>query len=278
MQQGGFAISTGKTIRLKRIFNKKGKAIIFAPVHNMTSPEPYKGQVNVPEAVESAVAGGATAMVMSKGFLRQSAPKWDGSIGILNYLFTYASLSPDPIQQVMISGVKESARIGADGVCFFVGLSTKNDQAVIEMLGKVGELCDRHGLVFAAEAEFPGFYESSETHLKKHGVRYLKFTARLCAELGCDLISTNWTGDEESFADLVDYVKIPVLINGGPKMPEPEFLSMVEKSVKAGGCGCLVGRNISEAKNVTGIVKAISMITDNQCNAIEAYKRSCDEA
>jgi len=104
----------------------------------MTSPEPYKGQIDVLDAVSKAVAGGATAMIMSKGFLRIGASGWNPKVGILNYLFTYAALSPDPIQQVMVSTVEESARIGADGICFFVGLSTENDTNVLEMLGKAG--------------------------------------------------------------------------------------------------------------------------------------------
>jgi fructose-bisphosphate aldolase / 2-amino-3,7-dideoxy-D-threo-hept-6-ulosonate synthase len=255
-----FAINTGKTIRLKRIFDKNGKAVLFAPVHNMTSPKPYGGQIDVSESVKKAVAGEATAMVMSKGFLRNSATDWDGSVGILNYLFTYTALGTDPIRQVIISSVEESARMGADGVCFFVGLSSKNDAEVLELLGKVGDLCDRYGLIFAAEAEFPGFYDSQEEHLKKHGISYLKYTARVCAELGCDLVSTNWTGSVESFRELVDYVKIPVLLNGGPKMPEKSFLEMIEKSVKAGASGCLVGRNFSEAKDIEKIVRAASGI------------------
>jgi len=254
------AIATGKTIRLKRIFDNDGKALIFAPVHNLTSPEPYAGQVDVKTAVGKSVKGGATAVVMSKGFLRQSAEDWNGKVGILNYLFTYAALSPNPIEQVLISSVEESIKIGADGVCFFVGLATKNDPYVIKLLGKIGEKCDEYGLVFAAEAEFPGFYQSQEEHLKKYGKRYLKYTARLCAELGCDFISTNWPGTAEAFSDIVDYVKIPVLINGGAKMPEEDFLKMVGDSIGAGGSGCLVGRNLSEAKDIEKITIATSKI------------------
>jgi fructose-bisphosphate aldolase/2-amino-3,7-dideoxy-D-threo-hept-6-ulosonate synthase len=254
------AVNTGKTIRLRRIFDSNGKAVIFAPVHNMTSPKPYKGQIDVEKSVGMAAAGGATAMVMSKGFLRQSASTWRPGIGILNYLFTYTALGPDPIRQVIISSVEESVRLGADGVCFFVGLSTKNDAEVIELLGKVGDLCDRYGLVFAAEAEFPGFYQSQESHLKKHGTDYLKYTGRVCAELGCDFISTNWTGDRRSFEELAEYVRIPVLLNGGEKMPEKDFLKMIEDSVKAGGSGCLVGRNFSEAADIEKIVRAAAGI------------------
>jgi fructose-bisphosphate aldolase / 2-amino-3,7-dideoxy-D-threo-hept-6-ulosonate synthase len=266
------AINTGKTIRLRRIFDENGKAVIFAPVHNLTSPSPYPGQIDVAKSVKQCVAGGATAMVMSKGFLRICAPEWNSRIGILDYLFTYAALSPDPIQQVAISTVEEAARIGADGVCFFVGLSTKNDPYVLELLGKVGDLCDRYGMVFAAEAEFPGFYDSQESHLKKHGIKYLKFTARLCAELGCDFISTNWTGDIDSFSDLVDYVKIPVVINGGPKMPEPDFLKMVENAMQSGAAGCLVGRNLSETKDIEKLTRATAMIIRENKTAAEAVK------
>ncbi|MBU4257592.1 fructose-bisphosphate aldolase, partial [Patescibacteria group bacterium] len=118
----------------------------------------------------------------------------------------------------------------------------------------------RYGMVFAAEAEFPGFYDSQQSHLEKHGIKYLKFTARLCAELGCDFISTNWTGDRDSFADLVDYVKIPVVINGGPKMPEPDFLKMIDNAMQSGASGCLVGRNLSETKDIEKLTRATAMI------------------
>lgn len=263
-------INTGKTIRMKRIFDENGKAVIFATVHNLTSPDPYPGQIDVASSVSQSVKGGATAMIMSKGFLRMSAPTWNGKIGILNYLFTYAALSPNPIQQVAISTVEESARIGADGVCFFVGLATEKDPYVLDLLGKVGEQCEKHGLLFAAEAEFPGFYNSQESHLKKYGIKYLKFTARTCAELGCDFISTNWTGSIESFSDLVDYVKIPVLINGGPKMLDMDFLKMVENSIKAGGSGCLVGRNLSEVKDIEKMTRATARVIREGLSAEEA--------
>lgn len=264
--------NTGKTIRLKRIFDENGKAVIFAPVHNMTSVEPFPGQIDVAKSVAQSVKGGATAEVISKGFLKMSAPSWHGNIGILNYIFTYASLSPKPIQQVLISTVEESAILGADGVCFFVGLATQDDAEVIKLLGKVGEECEKYGLVFVCEAEFPGFYGSFEESSQKHGLQYLKFTGRLCAELGCDLISTNWTGTVDKFAELVNYVQVPVLINGGPKMAEKDFLKMIEGSIQAGGSGCLVGRNFSEAQSIEKIVRAASKIVRYNSSAGEAAK------
>lgn len=265
-------MSTGKTIRMKRIFDESNKAVIFASVHNMTSVDPFPGQIDPAKSIEQSVKGGATAQVVSKGFLKMGASIWNGKVGILNYLFTYAALSPRPIQQILISSVEESVRIGADGVCFFVGLATEDDAKVIELLGKVGNECDNQGLVFICEAEFPGFYGSMKQSLNKYGLKYLKFTTRLCAELGADAISTNWPGSTEEFAEIVDYAKVPLLINGGPKMPEKDFLSMVEGATKAGAKGCLVGRNFSETKSIEKIVRAASMIIKENKSADESLK------
>jgi fructose-bisphosphate aldolase / 2-amino-3,7-dideoxy-D-threo-hept-6-ulosonate synthase len=266
-------MSTGKTIRVKRIFDSSSNnAVIFAAVHNMTSVEPFPGQIDVGKSIGESIKGGATAQVISKGFLKMCAPQWNGGIGILNYIFTYAALSPKPIQQILISSVEESARLGADGICFFVGLATEDDPQVIELLGKIGDECDKYGLAFVCEAEFPGFYGSMKESLDKYGLKYLKFTARLVAELGADIVSTNWPGSIEEFSEIVDYAKIPVLINGGPKMPEYDFLKMVEGSIKGGGRGCLVGRNFSEAKSIEKITRAASMIVKENKNADDAIK------
>lgn len=263
---------TGKTIRLKRIFDQNGKAVISAPVHNLTSTDPFPGQIDVCECIKESIAGGATAQVISKGFLKKCAGAWNGSVGILNYMFTYAALSPKPIQQIAITTVEESLRLGADGICFFVGLATEDDPYVIEMIGKVSEECDKYGMVFICEAEFPGFYASTEDSLKKYGIKYLKFTGRLCSELGADAISTNWPGSIDKFVELVDYVKTPVLVNGGPKMDERDFLVMIENSIKGGGKGCLVGRNFSEANNTMEITRAASMIIKDNKTVEEAVK------
>ena len=252
-------INTGKTLRAKRIFTN-GKAVIFAPVHHLTSVNPFPGQIDVKKAVGQASAGGATAIVISKGFLKICAPTWNKEVGVINYLCTYAALSPKPIQQIAISSVEESAMLGADGVCVFVGFSTEDDSDVLDFLGKVGNECEKYGLIFIAEAEYPDFYHPQDEHKKKYGVKYLKYTARVCAELGCDVVSTNWTGDIESFKELVDYVKIPVLLNGGPKMDEKCFLNMVDDSIKAGASGCLVGRNLSEAEDTEKLTKSVSSI------------------
>lgn len=252
--------ASGKTIRLSRILGPDGNAVIIAPVHNSTSVDPYPGQVDVPAVAEEAVNAGATGVVLTKGSITSCAPTWHGHAGVLHYIFSYTPLGPNPIKQVQIGTVEESLRLGADAVCVFVGLATDDDAAVIEHLGRIGVECDRLGMPFVCEAEFPGFYDSMEESLERYGLRYLKYVARLCGELGADVVSTNWPGDPEMFAEIVDYARIPVLINGGPQVEEGEFLSRLQAARDAGGRGCLVGRNFSETGHLTQTVRSAAEI------------------
>jgi fructose-bisphosphate aldolase / 2-amino-3,7-dideoxy-D-threo-hept-6-ulosonate synthase len=263
---------TGKTMRMSRIFDANGNAVIFAPVHNSTSVDPFHGQLDVPAVVTEAARAGATAMNLTKGSIRDCAPTWIGGIGALHYTFSYTPLGPDPIRQVEVGTVEESLRLGADGVCLFVGLATANDYEVVSAIGRIADECDRHGLVFVCEAEFPGFYDSMEESLERYGLRYLKYTARLCAELGADIVTSNWPGHADQFAEIVDYVKIPVLINGGPQVGELEFLQRLQAAREAGGRGCLVGRNFSETGHLDKTVRASSLILREGRAAADVYE------
>ena len=48
---------------------------------------------------------------------------------------------------------------------------------------------------FIAEAEFPTTYASVEALKQQYGFEYLRRNVRLCAELGADIVKTNWPGD-----------------------------------------------------------------------------------
>ena len=69
----------------------------------------------------------------------------------------------------------------------------------------------------------------------KYDVDVVKHLARIGAELGADIIKTNYTGSPETFKEVVSGCPLPVIISGGPKMgPEKELLEMVEVSLEAG--------------------------------------------
>lgn len=264
---------TGKLVRLNRMFDKTGTCIIFAGCHQMTSHEIYPGQRNVVESCRKAIEGGATCINIGKGFIQKVVPVLRQDTAVLNYLPVYPAYSKkNPYEMIVTSTVEEALINGADGIVCPVDLYGETAGDAMKMIAAYVRECEKYGLVFVVEAEFPTFYATNDDNIAKYGAEYLMFSGRICAELGVDVISTNYTNDPESFREIIDYVKLPVLINGGTKVPEKEFLEMVEITAKAGARGCLIGRNISESSDPVKMTRAIGDIFRKKISAQEAYE------
>ena len=97
--------------------------------------------------------------------------------------------------------------------------------------------------------------------------------ARVGAEIGADIVKCSYTGDINSFSRVVDGAQVPVVIAGGPKMDsDMDILNMVSDSLKAGGHGVSIGRNVFQHRDVQGIMGAISDICLKGFTAKEAFE------
>jgi len=97
--------------------------------------------------------------------------------------------------------------------------------------------------------------------------------ARVGAELGADIVKTNFTGSVESFRRVVEGCPVPVVVAGGEKMnSNEEILKMVEMAMEAGAAGVAIGRNIFQAENPRLMTKAISMIVHENAGWKEALE------
>lgn len=253
---------TGKTVRLKKFFGRHGKVIIAAPTHNMARVEPMPGQINMKSYIQKINSTGITAVLMGKGSIKITAPVISRDIGIINHIRIPIAYEIKTLKRAVISNVEESIRLGADGICAYIGLSTGNDREILETLAALSGECDKWGIVLLAEACFPDVWLSEEENMKEHGFKYLMHAVRICSELGCDIISTIWPGDPDKFAKMVEYAQIPVLINGGTVTSESKFLKKVELSLEAGGSGVLGGRNFTEENCVEKIASTTKLIED----------------
>jgi fructose-bisphosphate aldolase / 2-amino-3,7-dideoxy-D-threo-hept-6-ulosonate synthase len=111
----------------------------------------------------------------------------------------------------------------------------------------------------------------------EHDVGYVKLAARIGAELGADIVKTNYTGSPDTFKEIVKGCNVPVVIAGGPKMDtEADLLQMVYDAIGAGAMGVAIGRNIFQAKDPTLLVSKLCTIVHKGYTAEEAEKiKSC---
>ena len=103
-------------------------------------------------------------------------------------------------------------------------------------------------------------------------VEVVKLAARVGAELGADIVKTNYTGDIASFKQVVEGCPVPVIIAGGSKGNDADCLKMIEDAMKAGAAGVAMGRNSFQHENPAKFVKAVCEVVHQGKSSKDACK------
>ena len=264
-------MSTGKSLRLKRLIDARGVALICALDHGMTSPWFLDPLADIEGRAREAIAGGSNAIMISKGMLRLAAEAFAPDTAVCMLLSASSRPQRDRPDIVAIAQVEEALRLGADAVVLYVSLEGDDEPQMLRTLAEAGRECERLGIPLIAEAEFPTTYASVDGLASQYGLEYLERNVRLCAELGADLIKTNWPGDEEGFARLVRVANgLPVVHAGGSRISDAELLERQEAAMRAGAVGCSVGRNIFMHDNPEAITRALAAVIRERQSAEQA--------
>lgn len=90
------------------------------------------------------------------------------------------------------------------------------------------------------------------------------YAARIGLELGADIIKIKYPGSVESLHWAVESAgKTKIVIAGGAKEDEAQFLQTAKDAIKAGAIGMAVGRNIWQNKNPLEITRKLKEIIFN---------------
>jgi len=214
---------------------------------------PCKGIENMQTTVNALLKGGADAVLVHKGIAKRVDA---GNAGLVVMLSGASNLNPNPNYKVQVCSVQEAVRVGADAVSVHVNLGAQDEDKMLVKLGKVAEECDLFGMPLLAM-----MYPRGPKITNEHAPDLVAHAARLGAELGADIIKTNYTGDMESFKVVVECCPVPVVIAGGPKAKTAkDTLEMTIDALKAGGSGLSIGRNVFQHESPTAMTKALSAV------------------
>lgn len=243
----------GIGLRLERIA-PSGRAVIV-PMDHGTSSGPIQGLQDPTQAAHQASQGGASAIVVHKGLIPAIAPVLDDA-ALIVHLSASTSLNPDANDKRLVTDVQEALRLGADGISIHVNVGAPTESRMIEDLGQTAKACHEHGVPLLAM-----MYPRGPEIEDPHDVDNVAHVARLGAELGAHLIKTPYTGDRDTFQQVVDGCPVPVVISGGPKTGTPrDLLETVHGAVTAGAAGVSIGRNIFQSDDPALTVQAIRRI------------------
>jgi len=215
-----------------------------------------KGLEDMAAMVDKVAMGGADAVLEHSGMVGAGHRKYGKDIGLIVHLSGATKLAPDPNKKVLVCSVERALKMGADAVSIHINIGADDEPEMLEDAQKVVEDCREWGVPLLAM-----MYPRGRKIAEEHDPEVVNIAVRVGAELGADIVKTNYTGDIDSFKYIIKSVPIPVIIAGGPKMDTTEeLLNMVYDSIQAGGSGVAFGRNVFQAEDPTEIVKALYKI------------------
>jgi len=259
----------GKTIRLRRIFDQKSGRTVIVPMDHGISLGPVKGIADIRNTVDRLAEGGASAVVVHKGLVPFLGPAIGARIALIMHISASTSMSLDPNYKVLVGTPEEAVALGADGVSIHCNVGGHNEDRMVTDFGVVSKRCRELGMPLLAMC-----YPRGENVKSQYDVEPVKHCARLAAELGADVVKTNYTGTIETFKEVVKGTPIPVVIAGGPKMDsDAAVLQMVHEAVTAGAKGVSIGRNVFQHDDIPMIVRSIGRVVFEGKAPEEMYRR-----
>ena len=256
----------GKSIRMERIFNRDTGRTVIIPMDHGVTLGPIEGLKDVKKTADAVASGGADAAVVHKGAAAFGHRGYGRDLGLILHLSASTSLAPDPNNKVLVATVEEGLKLGADGVSIQVNIGAEDESHMLSTLGEVSRRCQEWGMPLLAM-----MYPRGGKIEDEYGAEYIAHAARVGAELGADVVKTSYTGDVESFSDVLEGCPAPVVIAGGPRSgSEREFLEMVKDAIEAGASGVAIGRNVFQHQDPSQMTRRICAVVHQGFDAEEA--------
>ena len=240
---------------------RDGKAMFLAYDQGMEhGPKDFDDENVDPNYIlDIGVKGNFTAVIFQKGTAEKyySGTEFVQKIPLILKLNGKTNLvdDPDPYSP-QICSVDEALSLGASAVGYTIYVGSKHEPEMFkEFAGIEQEANERNMPVIA------WMYIRGSGAAGKDIKELTAYAARLGLEMGADIIKIKYPGDLESLSWAVESAgRTKVVVSGGAKEEESEFLEMVSVSIQAGAIGMAVGRNIWQSKNPLDVAEKVKKI------------------
>lgn len=246
-------MSTGKQIRMRRLFGPDGRALMVAmdhaaiggPMHYLKDPE---------EAIEAVVEGVPDSLLLTRGMLRHGWSAIPPEVGLILRIsggFTILEGAQE-FRDRVISTVEDSLRWGVDGVAVTVKFGHELEGEFIQAVSRLADACDRW--------EVPLLIEAMVVLRGSSGLaedEALAVAARSAAELGADMVKLKYPTKSGNLGEVAEGCPVPILVLGGEKAGDEEILGMVKKAIDEGACGVTMGRNVWQREDPAQFMRSL---------------------
>lgn len=221
-----------------RIMGADGRTVIVALDHGVCGVRELAGLAQPEKLMADVAAAGADCVLVTPGTARRYATAI-GGLGLIMRIDAGPTSATGRWNNIrpMIE-VEDAQRMGADGVVVMGLIGTEAEEESLRCLASVAAECNRLGMVLVAEM-LPGGLQATEVSIDQ-----LAVAAHVGAELGADIVKLPYRGPAEQFRKVTSNCYRPIVVLGGPKREDGDFLSDLGGAMESGAAGVAIGRNV----------------------------------
>jgi len=252
---------------------RDGKVLVLAYDHGIEHGpvdfEPQPESANPEHVFEVATHPAVTSLAVGKGIAEAYYPSYEDDVSLLSKLNGTSNLwMGEPDSAVNCSVEYAAEELGADAIGFTVYPGVNGEVEMFEEFREVQEEAREYDLPVVMWSYARGQAVKNDT-----GEDTIAYAARLGLELGADVAKVKYPGSQSAMEKVTRMAgPTKVLMSGGSKTSDREFLTSVKSVMDAGGAGLAVGRNVWQRENPKQLLDALEQVIYEGATVDEALK------
>lgn len=247
-----------KKVKLNKIL-KNGKAIFLAYDQGLEhGPSDFNDKnVNPKYIIDIAKKGKLNALIFQKGIVEKYQKEIKKSkIPLILKLNGKTKIRKGDPFSPLICTVDEAIDLGADAVGYTIYIGSKYESKMFEEFEKIEKEAHAKSLPVVA-----WIYPRGKNVKNDTSKDMISYSARVGLELGADIVKIKYGNNANDLKWAVKSAgKTKVMIAGGTKKAEIDFLRQIKEIMKTGAIGMAIGRNIWQHPKPSEIIKKIQKI------------------
>ncbi len=257
----------GKQVRLNRLTNAKSGRFVAITIDHAIARGVLPGLVDVKETIRKIAEGKPDAMTMHKGIAANLFGPYAGKIPLILKATSFAPYHRN--FDTPVADVEEAVRLGADAISVGVIVGGEEQAAQLSHLARISKDAQSAGMPLVSH-----IYPRGSAIKDPKDADVLVYAVRAAAELGVDIIKTNWTGSASDFhkAVISAYPAKVVIAGGSAGENLQDYLQMTYEGVQAGIFGVTFGRFVWQDEHTAAAIAAVKAIIHDGADVGTALK------
>ncbi|MDR5657068.1 aldolase [Halodesulfurarchaeum sp. HSR-GB] len=252
---------------------RDGKLLVLAYDHGLehgpTDFDPVPETMDPETVFDLATHDAVTGFAVQKGVAEAYYPSYEDSVNLVAKLNGTSNLWMGEYDSAVNWSVEYANELGADAIGFTLYGGSNHEVEMAEEFAQAQEAAREHDLpaIMWSYPRGQGVKNDTKDEI-------IAYAARQALELGADVAKVKYPGSPKAMEWVTESAgPVKVIMSGGSKTSDREFLESVQNVLDAGGDGLAVGRNVWQRENAEAMLDALEALIFEESGVDAALDR-----